>query len=100
MDDKRKAARRRVHKEGKIVYADGMRVIDCTIRDMSETGARLLVGNTLGLPDTFKLFEKSSGMLYPSAIVWRQSNAVGVHFQGPPTSVHDPANKRYQRLKF
>jgi hypothetical protein len=39
-------------------------------------------------------------MLYPASIVWRQSNAVGVHFKGPGTSIHDPVNRRYQRLKF
>ena len=100
MDDKRKTPRRRVLKEGKIVFADGLRVIDCTIRDMSENGARLLIANTLGLPDTFRLYEKSSGLLYPASIAWRQSNAIGVHFKGPATSIHDAANKRYARLKF
>ena len=100
MDDKRKTPRRRVLKEGKIVFADGLRVIDCTIRDMSEAGARLLIANTLGLPDTFQLYEKSSGLLYPASIAWRQSNAIGVHFKGPATSIHDAANKRYARLKF
>jgi hypothetical protein len=100
MDDRRKIQRRRVLKEGKIVYADGLRVFDCTIRDMSENGARLLVANTIGLPNTFQLYEKSSGTLYPCSIAWRQSNAVGVHFEGPATSIHDPANKRYARLKF
>jgi PilZ domain len=100
MDDKRKFPRRRVLKEGKIVFADGLRVIDCTIRDMSEEGARLLIANTVGLPDTFQLYEKSSGLLYPASIVWRQSNAIGVHFDGPASSIHDLANKRYARLKF
>jgi len=100
MDDKRKTPRRRVLKEGKIVYADGLRVIDCTIRDMSENGARLLIANTLGLPDTFQLYEKSSGLLYPASITWRQTNAIGVHFVGPATSIHDAANKRFARLKF
>ena len=66
MDEKRKAPRRRVLKEGKIVFADGQRVLDCTIRDFSDAGARLLIANTVGLPDTFHLYEKSSGMLYPA----------------------------------
>jgi two-component system cell cycle response regulator len=100
MDDKRKIPRRRVLKEGKIVFADGLRVLDCTIRDMSEEGARLLIANTVGLPDNFQLFEKASGMLYPASIAWRQQNAVGVHFEGPASSIHDPANKRFARLKF
>jgi hypothetical protein len=58
MEQKRKVPRRRVLKEGKIVYADGLRVLDCTIRDMSPSGARLLISSTVGLPDTFQLYEK------------------------------------------
>lgn len=100
MDDKRKVPRRRVLKEGKIVFADGLRVLDCTIRDISEKGGRLLIANTVGLPDKFHLFEISTGLLYPSTIAWRQANAIGVEFDGPATSIHDPANKRFARLKF
>ncbi len=99
-EEKRKASRRRVLKVGKIVFADGMRVIDCTIRDLSTEGARLLVGNSVGVPDCFLLFEKSTGMLYQSTVVWRQNDSVGVNFEGEPTSVHDDANKRFARLKF
>jgi PilZ domain len=100
MDDKRKTARRRVLKEGKIIFADGMRLIDCTIRDMSENGARLLVANTVGIPETFHLFEKSSRTVYPTSVVWRQPSAVGVKFDGPPTNIHDPINRRFARLRF
>jgi len=100
MDDKRKISRRRVLKEGKIVFADAMRVIDCTIRDMSQEGARLIISNTVGVPDTFHLFEKSTGMLYPATVVWRQSTSLGVRFDAPPTSIHDDANKRFARLRF
>lgn len=100
MDDKRKVPRRRVLKEGKIVFADAMRVIDCTIRDMSEAGARLLIANTVGVPETFLLYERSAEALHPARVVWRQSNALGVEFEGPATSIHDAANKRYARLRF
>ena len=100
MDEKRKVTRRRVLKEGKIVFADAMRVIDCTIRDMSVEGARLLIANTIGIPATFYLYEKSTGLLYPTSIVWRQSNMLGVKFEGPASSIHDAANKRFSRLRF
>ncbi len=100
MNEKRKTQRRRVLKEGKIFFADGMRVIDCTIRDMSDTGARLLIANTVGVPETFHLFEKSSGMVYPTSVSWRQARAIGVKFDGPATSIHDSANRRYARLRF
>ena len=41
-DDKRSARRMRVLKDGKIVTMNNLSVIDCTVRDLSETGARLL----------------------------------------------------------
>ena len=100
MDERRKAPRRRVLKEGKIVFADGLRVFDCTIRDLSEGGAKLLIASTVGLPDTFHLYEKSSGMLYSATVAWRQTNSIGVKFEGPPSSISDAANKRFARLKF
>jgi hypothetical protein len=97
--EKRKLPRRRVLKEGKLLYADGLRVLDCTIRDMSEHGARLLIANTIGLPEAFQLYEKSSGLLYPATIAWRRATVLGVHFDGPASSIHDAANKRFVRLK-
>jgi PilZ domain len=100
MNDKRKITRRRVLKVGKIVFADGMRVIDCTIRDMSKDGARLLLGTSIGVPDSFFLYEQSTGMLYPSSVIWRQPKTVGIKFDGEPSSIQDAANKRFSRLKF
>lgn len=100
MDERRQVPRRRVLKEGKIVFADGLRVIDCTIRNMSPVGARLLISSTLGIPDTFLLYEKTAQMLHQAKVIWRHADAIGIKFDGPPTSIHDAANKRYARLRF
>ena len=100
MDEKRKAPRRRVLKEGKIVFDEGRCVLDCTIRDMSDSGARLLIATTVGVPERFHLFEKSSGLLFPARLAWRQANVLGIEFEGSPTSIHDKTDKRYVRLKF
>jgi hypothetical protein len=100
MDEKRKTPRRRVLKEGKIIFADGLRIIDCTIRDMSKEGAKLLISNTVGIPQTFDLFEKSTGLVYPASVVWRQMDSLGIRFDAEPTNVRDPANRRYARLRF
>ena len=99
MEERRTSPRRRVLKEGKIVFADALCLMDCTIRDMSDRGAKLIVSNTLAIPLSFQLYEKSSGKLYPATIAWRQCNAIGVKFGGPPTSIHDAGNKRHLRLK-
>ena len=41
--NQRKAARKRTLLGGKVVYGDGQTVRDCTIRDISETGARIAI---------------------------------------------------------
>lgn len=99
MDERRTTPRRRVLKEGKIVFADGVRVLDCTIRDMSDEGARLLIANPLGVPQHFLLLEKSNGLLHPASVVWQRKDSIGVKFDGPATSIHDEANKRFARLR-
>jgi hypothetical protein len=67
---------------------------------MSRDGARLLIANTIGVPDTFVLYEQSTGMLYPSSTAWRQPKSLGVKFVGEPSHILDPVNKRFSRLTF
>jgi hypothetical protein len=55
MDSKRGSPRQRVLKGGKIVFAGGSFSVDCTIRNLSETGARLQIPTTGPIPDRFHL---------------------------------------------
>ena len=41
MEEHRRSPRQRVLKSGRIIYGGGSIVVDCTIRNLSETGARL-----------------------------------------------------------
>ena len=43
MDEHRSSRRQRVLKSGKIIYNNGSIVIDCTVRNISDTGAQLKV---------------------------------------------------------
>ena len=51
--DKRNALRRSTLKGGKIVFNAGRSTIDCTVRNLSATGAKLQVNSVVGIPDTF-----------------------------------------------
>jgi hypothetical protein len=57
MSNNRQAQRLRTFKGGLIIFGVAA-AIDCTIRNMSETGACLEVGNPLGIPDDFTLLIK------------------------------------------
>jgi hypothetical protein len=51
--EKRRAARRRVLKTGYIVFGENAPKLECTIRNISETGALLQVSATEGIPSHF-----------------------------------------------
>jgi hypothetical protein len=78
MDEHRIAPRRRQVKAGTIEFAGGG--IDCTVRNLSETGAALEVVTPLFIPDRFTLFVPSDQFKRPCHIVWRKEKRIGITF--------------------
>ena len=52
----------------------------CAICDLSATGARLIVPETLDLPDNFRLEIRQIKRTLPCAVRWRDSGQAGVEF--------------------
>jgi hypothetical protein len=67
--------------------------VACTVRDVSATGARLRVGSSVGIPDTFELIIEVDGLEADCQVVWRKADEVGVRFLAAPRIV---AAKRAQ----
>lgn len=78
MSEKRVAARHRVLKAGTIEFGGGS--IDCTVRDVSNTGAALDVTSPMGIPEKFTLLLPSDGLHLPCHVVWRKERRLGVAF--------------------
>ena len=85
MDNKRGSLRHRVLKSGKIVFAGGSFSVDCTIRNLSETGGRLLVPTTVVIPDRFNLVDVQARTRRQATVVWRKGDQIGVRFD--PASI-------------
>jgi hypothetical protein len=82
MEDKRATARRRVLKYGRIIFNDGSSVMDCTVHDLSERGARLRVASSsLHIPDRFRLALLGEVNRLPCRVVWRSMHELGVSFE-------------------
>lgn len=80
MDENRRAPRQRVLKAGKILYGGGSIAIDCTIRNLSETGARLQVPTSVAIPDRFEFVETASGKRRSVTVAWRKGELMGIRF--------------------
>ncbi|MCK1754348.1 PilZ domain-containing protein [Bradyrhizobium sp. 137] len=78
MDERRDKARHRVLKAGTIEFGGG--AIDCTIRNLSDTGAALDVTSPVGIPEHFTLFVQSDGTHRSCTVVWRKERRIGVRF--------------------
>ena len=78
MDENRVAPRRRMFKAGTIEFGGGG--IDCTLKNVSETGAQLEVVTPLFIPDRFTLSIASDKISRRCHIVWRREKRIGVAF--------------------
>ena len=79
MIEKRAAPRHRVFKHGMLAFQGGGG-IDCTVRNMSTSGARIDVANPVGLPDAFTLVITGDQFMRRCHSVWSNANHVGVAF--------------------
>ena len=78
--ERRASSRQRRLHGGKIVFNNNASSIDCVVRDMSPTGARLVVASPIGIPDWFDLRINRNGVSYSSKVVWRSADQIGVTF--------------------
>lgn len=80
----RRADRRRQLKAAIIAFNDRHSTLPCSLRDISDKGARLDVDATK-VPDTFELIVELDGLEARCEVVWRRKTVVGVRFLEPPT---------------
>jgi hypothetical protein len=75
------AARVRTFLKG-IVYFDNRRVsAECTIRDLSDTGARLLFASPVSVPDNIELHIPQKQTTFPARVRRREQNEIGISFE-------------------
>ncbi|NJO34984.1 MAG: PilZ domain-containing protein [Rhodospirillales bacterium] len=80
--NKRSQQRNRCLKEGKIIFGNGSFVVDCTIDNLSETGAHLRVQGSSPLPKEFLLVEPSRNLVHKAECVRRTPKGIGIKFNG------------------
>jgi hypothetical protein len=78
MNEKRNATRHRVLKSAFIVISDKAPKLECTVRNLSDTGAALQVSTTIGIPPNFDLI--IDGARRHCRSQWRTDTKIGVMF--------------------
>jgi hypothetical protein len=76
----RSAARGRTFLAAKISWDDGAFSLDCVMRDLSESGARLRLPASRAVPTSFYLLEVRTGEIWEVQVAWRRYPDIGVTF--------------------
>ena len=78
-DEKRREPRLRALKAGRAVLAGGFSTFNCTVRNLSASGAKVVFENTADIPAHFRLrFE--DGTSQECSVRWRSPRELGVEF--------------------
>jgi hypothetical protein len=65
---------------GKLVYGQANFSVDCTIRDLTENGARVRIGTSLVIDDRVWLIHLRAGIAHWSLVAWRNPPDFGLQF--------------------
>jgi hypothetical protein len=85
-EERRRSLRKSFSHPASLFHADGKPICGCTLRDISDTGARLRIGERIEpggaqLPPKFILAISKSGNVFRRCeVVWRGKDEIGVRF--------------------
>ena len=94
----RSSTRVRTFLKAKLVFNDGNSSLDVVIRDLSETGARLQVGDSVALPDRFDVYIPKKDETRKARIRWRTDEEMGIVFENGAASAPAPSPEVTLRL--
>ncbi len=80
VSERRSVRRKHALKGARIIFNHGSSSINCTIRDLSDGGAKLVVNSAADIPGTFDLrFDDGTPPRHCST-QWISGNSIGVRF--------------------
>jgi hypothetical protein len=80
VDERRSSKRWRTVLRGQIVSDNQLSPVEFTVRDLSDTGARIYFADGAELPTEFRLEIPSRGLRVQSRLMWRRGANYGVMF--------------------
>lgn len=99
MAEVRRDERVRAFLRARIIFNNQNTTIECTIKNISASGAKIVLSEALTIPTEFDLEVPQKGRTYRARMMWRDAGAIGVHFVeagADPSDAEDPRIVRIQ----
>ena len=85
MSERRRATRQKSFLRGCIYFNNRRSALDCLVRDISATGARLIFSDTVSVPDMVDLHIPQKEQMLRAHVQWRHGDEIGVAFPAAAT---------------
>jgi hypothetical protein len=105
MNERRHASRQKSFLRGSIQFNNRRTVIDCLVRDISASGARLIFSDSVTVPDVVELYIPQKEQTLRAHVQWRRGEELGVAFAknarapAPPRQADDELAARVEKLE-
>jgi PilZ domain len=98
MNERRASRRQKSFLRG-VVYFDKRRSeTACLVRDLSEDGARIVLSQTITIPDVIELQIPQREQTLSARVQWRRADEVGLSFSKPDTATTPRENQLIKRI--
>jgi hypothetical protein len=77
----RNKPRKRVLLRGCVVYSSGSHYFNCSIKDISEAGARIAIAEDQLCPDRVHLINITQQIAYEGTVIWRKRREIAISFE-------------------
>lgn len=98
VEQRRVSPRSRTLLEGHIIYNNRLSRMECTVRDLSETGARIVFAQPVKVPAQFELQIPKRKLVRQAQVMWYDGQNHGVMFVEDEASqpIHKPSASKSQ----
>ena len=98
MNERRASRRQKSFLRG-VVYFDKRRSeTACLVRDLSEDGARIVLSQTITIPDVIELQIPQREQTLSARVQWRRADEVGLSISKPDTATTPRENQLIKRI--
>jgi hypothetical protein len=80
MSERRNTTRKKSFLQGRIYFNNRRSALDCLIRDISDTGAKLIFSDSVQTPDIIELYVPHKEQTLRAEVQWRRGEEMGVGF--------------------
>lgn len=79
-DERRRATRQKSLLRGLVYLGNSPSAVNCLVRDVSETGARLKFAGPITVPDMLELHIPTKNQVLRGKVRWREPEEIGIAF--------------------